>query len=156
MVTPIMSTNQLSGLKKRSPTESQRVAKYQTQQQPPPPQPKSLSSSTEEPAKLSKETYEKQNKSDKNLKEESQSLSGSSTSQNGEDQERDSDSGSSQNSSDIENALASIEPMQPINLERPSMHNLMYRKSAQPNASNGQPSQQSRYSAEDYSDNSER
>lgn len=152
-----MSTNQLGGLKKRSPTEAQRVTKYQTQQQqlPPPPH----SSTTEESAKLSSETFEKHSKSDKNLKEESQSLSGSSTSQN-EDQERDSDSGSSQNSSDIENALASIEPMQPINLERPSMHNLMYRKSSQPNGpAVGQqqmPSQQSMYSAEDYSDNSER
>lgn len=147
-----MSTNQLGALKKRSPTEIQKVIKSQTQQQP-------SFSVAEEPEKLSNgATSEKHSKSKKKSKEEIRSLSENNALQK-EDNDRDSDSGSSQNSSDIENALASIEPMQPINLERPSMHNLMYLKTGQSNGSNGQsqmPSQQSVYSGEDYSDNSER
>lgn len=153
MVTPIMSTNQQSALKKRSPTETQKRIKSPIQQHQP-----SHFSVSEEPAKLSNGTSEKHSKSKKKSKEEIQPFSESKTLQK-EDHDRDSDSGSSQNSSDIENALANIEPMQPINLERPSMHNLMYLKAAQSNGSNGQsqlPSQQSAYSGEDYSDNSER
>ena len=81
---------------------------------------------------------------------------------------RDDDSGSSHSSSDIESALANIEPMQPINLERPSIHSFTYLKgqSQQSQINSNQQNRQYQTSTqlqsnksnycEDFSDNSER
>ncbi|KAJ6218707.1 hypothetical protein RDWZM_004519 [Blomia tropicalis] len=156
MVTPIMSTS----IKKRTEPKSKSV-NHNDQ-------------TTSATVKLNK-AMEELKKSKKNL-DNNQDDGDETSSQSTEDPigepvesnaNCDDDSGSSHSSSDIESALANIEPMQPINLERPSIHSFTYLKgqSQQSQINSNQQNRQYQTSTqlqsnksnycEDFSDNSE-